>query len=82
MLTTLCTLLEELGGHYEDLRDYADLRQWSFGHAGPRQVFVAETIQGWLDVAKEPTRGYDPEGIIHDLFVMRFLVKVQIPHPY
>jgi hypothetical protein len=41
-----------------------------FGLAGARQVFVTETIQGWLDRARQPDRRYDPEGVIHDLFVM------------
>jgi hypothetical protein len=41
-----------------------------FGHAGATQVFVTETIQGWLSLARQPSRRYDPEGVIHDLFVM------------
>ncbi len=45
-----------------------------FGHAGARQVFVTETIQEWLNLAKQPTRSYDPEGVIHDLFVMSPIV--------
>lgn len=45
-----------------------------FGHAGATQVFVCPTIKGWLDLAATGTRRYDPEGIIHDLFVMSPLV--------
>jgi hypothetical protein len=41
-----------------------------FGHAGATQVYVTETIKGWLDLAEKGARRYDPEGIIHDLFVM------------
>ena len=41
-----------------------------FGHAGATQIFVTGTIKGWLDLAEKPTVRYDPEGIIHDLFVM------------
>jgi hypothetical protein len=41
-----------------------------FGHAGATHIFVTETIKGWLDLAEKGTRRYDPEGIIHDLFVM------------
>jgi hypothetical protein len=41
-----------------------------FGHAGATKVFVGPTIKGWLDLAATGTRGYEPEGIIHDLFVM------------
>jgi len=40
-----------------------------FGHAGATKVFVTETIKGWLDRAEK-----DPEGIIHDLFVMSPLI--------
>jgi hypothetical protein len=36
-----------------------------FGHAGATKVFVTETIKSWLGRAEK-----DPEGIIHDLFVM------------
>ena len=45
-----------------------------FGHAGATQVFVTETIKGWLSLAENGTRRYDPEGIIHDLFVMSPLI--------
>jgi hypothetical protein len=41
-----------------------------FGHAGATQIFVTTAIKGWLDLAEKPTIRYDPEGIIHDLFVM------------
>jgi hypothetical protein len=41
-----------------------------FGHAGATQVYVTETVKGWLDLAKKGASRYDPEGIIHDLFVM------------
>jgi len=40
-----------------------------FGHAGATKVFVTETIKSWLGRAEK-----DPEGIIHDLFVMSPLI--------
>jgi hypothetical protein len=45
-----------------------------FGRAGATQVYVTGTIKGWLDLAAKGTRRYDPEGILHDLFVMSPLV--------
>jgi len=57
-----------------------------FGHAGATQVYVSETIKGWLDLAEKGTRRYVPEGIIHDLFAMSPLVwsgsRTVGPFPY
>jgi hypothetical protein len=39
-----------------------------FGNAGVTQVFVTDTIKGWLDRAKDAT------GILHDLYTMAPLV--------
>lgn len=41
-----------------------------FGRAGVTQVFVSPTIKGWLDLYASKKRRYDPEGVIHDLFIM------------
>ena len=41
-----------------------------FGHSGATHIFVTPTINGWLGLDENGTRRYDPEGIIHDLFVM------------
>src|SRR4051812_2492946 len=45
-----------------------------FGHAGATQIFVTETIKGWLGIAEKDTGRYDPKGTIHDLFVMSPLI--------
>lgn len=45
-----------------------------FGHARATRIFVGPTIKGWLDLAADGSRHYDPEGVIHDIFVMSPLV--------